>query len=877
MKAQQFILLLLCLLSAANAIAQKQIKGKVKDNAGKPIESANVNLEDAEGNIIKYTRTNKVGEYSFTVETNSSGLTIEVTCIGYKKLTITLTDLNKNYDVILENNELMLKEVKIKMPPTLKLRGDTLGYRVSDFAGNQDRSIGDVLRKMPGIDIADDGTISYNGKNISNFYIDMDNLLDDRYNIASRSIPYNAVDQVQVIQKDQPIKMLQKNNTSENVALNLVIKDEFKLHVMGVSTTGLGVPNRYEEDGTAILLSKKVKFINNITGDNIGIDPGTDIISHSSPFSGNYLLSTDAAANPPLPQNRYLFNNAGLINTNNLVNINKDLQLKSNIAYLYDMQHQQSQRVTENFLPGQTISYNEIQNNTINPQVLRAQFDFMENAADLYFKDVVLLDYRPITTTSAFINTGVPANQVLKQQTLGISNVLAYKLLFKSGNMVNLNSTVSSTNKPESLTIKPGLDSAIFNSSTPYSGLDQYVKLPTWVISTNAFMTLVKNHFTQNYTAGFDWQKQELNSQLYSVQNNGTIGLVAPNAVNGLNWMRTKLYTGGNYSYTNGRITAVLNLPLSLNLINYNDAGNSLNQSLQKLFFDPVFSFSYQTTDRNKISANYALNNNLGTINNIYEGEILHNYQQVVSNNAPLTSTTSQSVGANYEYKEATQLLFFNLMGSYNDAASNTIQSTVFSSNILQNVVLPLPNHNRSLTFGMSASKYIFPLATTVTGAINYSQHWSEFLQDNELFPSKSQTLTYKAGLIGRLVKFINWSYNMSYSTSGSKTESVATSTNSQLIQKGTLSFTTVKNVYFNISGDYLYTYRPDQPNLKYVFADMNINYRLIKLNTDIMFSVNNIASVKTFTSITLSPNSLTTGTYTIPGRIALLKATFNF
>jgi len=877
MKLAYLYLSLLFLLCALTAAAQKQVRGKVRDNAGKPVEAANVNLKDADGNIIKFTRTNTSGEYSLTVDANTTGLTIEATCIGYKKTAVTLADLNKNYDLVLPESEMQLKEVVIKKPPALKVNGDTLGYRVADFANGQDRSIGDVLRKMPGIDIADDGTISYNGKNISNFYIDGDNLLDDRYNIASRSIPHLAVDQVQVIQKDQPIKMLQKNNTSENVALNLVIKDAYKLHVMGETTTGLGVPNRYEEDGTAILLSKKIKFINNITGDNIGIDPGSDIISHGSPFSGGYFLSTDAAGNPPLPQNRYLVNNAGLINTNNLLNINKDLQLKTNIAYLYDVTHQQSQRLQENFLPGQTISYNNIQNNTINPQVLRAQFDFLENSEHLYFKDVFLLDYRPVTTTSAFIINNIPANQQLKQQTLGLSNVLNYLLHLRSNHIINFSSTLSSVNKPESLLITPGLDSANFNNNLPYSGLNQYVTLPTWFASNSGYIRFDKGKFTQTYKAGFDWQRQQLNSQLYRVQNNQTTELVSPNSVNSLYWLKTKLYTGGNYSYTGTKITAVLNLPLSFNLVNYKDDTKNLNQSLQKVFFDPSFNFSYYTDSKNKISLNYNYTNGLGIINNVYAGAVLVNYQALVTNNAPLTSPKTQSIGADYEYKKATDLLFINLTANYNDMASSTIQSTIFNSNIQQNVVLPLPNHTRSLSYGASASKYIFEIATTVNGGISYRRSWSEFLENNQLFPSTAQTWTYKAGLNGRLVKFITWAYNMNYAVSGSKTENTSTSTNTQLTQKSTLSFTTLKNVYFNISGDYLYTHRPGQDDLKYLFADMNINFRLLKLKTDIMFSVTNIANVKTFTSISLSPSSLTTGTYTIPGRVAMLKGTFNF
>ncbi len=875
----KLILMAYCvfMLCGASAIAQKQVRGKVKDSAGKPVESANVSLKDAGGDIIKFTKTDKNGGYSLAIAENNNSLSIEATCIGYKKISVTLTDLDKNYDMVLEQSEMMLKEVKIKYRPVLTLKGDTLSYRTADFAGNQDRSIGDVLKKMPGIAVDDNGKISYNGKAISNFYIDGDNLLDDRYNIASRSIPHGVVDQVQVIQKDQPIKMLRKNNTSDNVALNLVIKDEAKLRVLGEATTGLGTPDKFNEDGTAILLNKKVKFINNIAGNNIGIDPGTDLVSHNAAAAGGYLLSAGAAGNPPLPQNRYLFNDAGLINLNNLVNLNKDLQLKANVAYLYDERHQQSQKLTENFLPGQTIDYTELQNNAINLQRLRTQLNFLENADQVYFNDTFLLDYDPVKTTSAIINNNSPASQLLSQQTLTISNVLRGIVKLRSGHIVNLSSTLSSTRRPESLMVTPGLDSAIFNNNTPYAGINQYVKLPTWYAGNAAFIRFDKDKFTQSYSAGFDLQHQQLNSSLYRVENDQTTEPVTPGKVNDLNWLKTKFYTGGNYTFTNDNITADLNLPLSFNRINYKDGTNALDESLQKLFFDPSLSFIYRANVQNKITVSYAFTNGLGNINNVYRGAILVNYLSLFTNNALLSSTNTQTMAAGYNFTNIAQLLFINVAAGYSDVAANTISSTIFNSNIQQHLVLSLPNHNHSLTLGANASKYLFDLETTVNGGINYTQGWSELLQNNQLFHSNMQTMTYTAGIIGKLIQFINWSYNLNYSVAGNKTENSPATNTSQLRQRSTLSFTTLKNVYVNVSGDYLYTRQPGQEDLKYLFADMNINFRLLKLKTDIMFSVTNLANIKTFTAIGLTANSLTIGTYNIPGRVAMLRGTFNF
>ena len=230
-----------------------------------------------------------------------------------------------------------------------------------------------------------------------------------------------------------------------------------------------------------------------------------------------------------------------------------------------------------------------------------------------------------------------------------------------------------------------------------------------------------------------------------------------------------------------------------------------------------------------------------------------------------------------YEFKQPIQLLFLNLTGTYSDIAANNIQSTVFTNQLQEQLVLPLPNHNRSLSLAANASKYLFGLAITVGGGIGYRQNWLDLLENNELFPARVQTITYKASLNGRLVSFINWIYNANYAVSNSIAQGASASNNSQLTQKTTFSFTTVKNVYFNVSGDYLYTRQPGQEDLKYLFADMNLNWRLLKLKTDIMFSVTNLANVKTFTAVNLTPNSLTTGTYTIPGRVAMLKGTFSF
>jgi hypothetical protein len=882
------IIMLVLLFAAFSVLAQKPIKGIVKDSNGKAIESVNVSLKDPEGNIINFTRTNRNGEFSITLKNDQiTGYKIEASSIGYKKLSMVVTDVNKGYDLVLQNSETALETVTVKNRPSLKANGDTLNYRPSDFADKQDRSIGDVLKKMPGIEVAENGKISYNGKAISNLYVDGDNLLDDKYNIGTKSIPQSAVDKVQVIQNDQPIKMMRKNNMSDNVALNLVIKDDAKLKVMGDATVGAGMPNRFDENLTAMLFNKKLKFINNIKGNNIGNDPGIDLTSHNlSDYlkrldndKPSGLLSTGAAGVPSLPQSRYLFNKAGLINLNNLYKFNQDLQLRANLSYLYDQRDQQYSKFSETYLSGQTISYSESQNNAINPQKLRTQFNLNGNADKYYLNNNFVLDYIPYKTSSGFVINNVAANQVLRQETLDISNEFNYRKKLKSEDVINLYSYLNRTTQPETLNITPGLNADILNNGNSYLGLNQYIKTPTWYTNNYASFAFVKNNFVQTYKAGFNVQQQQLNSELYRTQNNQQTELVSGNAVNDLDWLKTKLYADATYEFTSDKLKAGLSLPFSYNQIKYSDEVNQLDKSLHKLFLNPSFNFKYQTSPENYVTANYAFQNDLGGIDDVYRGTVLKNYRSLFANNAPISESETHNIGAGFNFRKAMQMLFINLTANYSDAKLNTISSYSLSNNIQQRIVLPLNNHIRTLSFSANASKYLFDLRSTVSAGVSFSQSKYDQLQNNELFAFNAQTVSYKIGIEAKLTNFINWSYLANFAVTDNKAKVVnAIKTNfQQLRQQSSLAITTVRNVYLNLSLEHLFTHQSTQPNLKYLFADMNIKYKLLKMKTDLEFGITNLANIKRFDAIYLSANSITTGTYYIPGRVAMLKATFNF
>ncbi len=90
----------------------------------------------------------------------------------------------------------------MKAPP-IRQKNDTLIYNVASFASTQDKYIEDILKKLPGINVGENGQISYQGKSISKFYIEGQDLLGSNYNQATKNLPIESVSQIELMENNQ--------------------------------------------------------------------------------------------------------------------------------------------------------------------------------------------------------------------------------------------------------------------------------------------------------------------------------------------------------------------------------------------------------------------------------------------------------------------------------------------------------------------------------------------------------------------------------------------------------------------------------------------------------------------------------------------------
>lgn len=118
-----------------------------------------------------------------------------------------------------------IKEIIVKAPK-VRVQGDTITYDVRLFSKEGDRSIGDVLRRMPGIKTNENGQVSYNGTPINRFYIENSDMLEGQYGLATNNISNKEVGSVEILQNHQPVKALEGIAFSEQAAINLKLKEE---------------------------------------------------------------------------------------------------------------------------------------------------------------------------------------------------------------------------------------------------------------------------------------------------------------------------------------------------------------------------------------------------------------------------------------------------------------------------------------------------------------------------------------------------------------------------------------------------------------------------------------------------------------------------
>src|SRR5690606_9632371 len=252
----------LLVLFALAGYGQQRITGQVNDAAGRAVAGGNVLLKQ-EKKILAFGRTNAVGEFEFSVTSPvDRDAFLEFNHISYATQRITWKAGEQHYHIVVVEKPHEIKEVSIGRAVPIRQRQDTLTFSVRAFADSIDRNIGDVLRRMPGFSVSESGKISYNGQDISHFFIDGDDLLGCKYGLGTRTIPHEVIQAIEVYRNHQSIRALQDKLNSNEIAINLKVKDGARAKWAGEAKLAAGLPKQYFAEVNALMFNSSIKTLN---------------------------------------------------------------------------------------------------------------------------------------------------------------------------------------------------------------------------------------------------------------------------------------------------------------------------------------------------------------------------------------------------------------------------------------------------------------------------------------------------------------------------------------------------------------------------------------------------------------------------------------
>ncbi len=255
---RSLLLFLSLFLFSATVQAQQHkglIEGLVVDStSGKPVSLATVSVFlSSDTSLITYRLSDEKGMFRVTGLPLSTPLRVVVTYSGFgvfrREFTLPSTHPSlKLGTVFLKETSLTLNEIIIQgeRPPVV-IRKDTIEFNASSFKTLPDALVEDLLRKLPGVHVDKDGQILVNGRRVSTLYVDGKDFFGGDVRIASKNLPANVIDKVQVTNDKEALRdnpLLAEADIPQ--VINLKLKPGIKKGAFGKAYLGGGIKNKGE-------------------------------------------------------------------------------------------------------------------------------------------------------------------------------------------------------------------------------------------------------------------------------------------------------------------------------------------------------------------------------------------------------------------------------------------------------------------------------------------------------------------------------------------------------------------------------------------------------------------------------------------------------
>ena len=693
---------------------------EVKDSTTlEPLVGVTCRVYSSSGKFYSYGISDKKGLMKLQTHLNDW---LEFSFLGYEKQKINISSNQspRTHIVFMKPSTVALREVQIKAPP-ISARNDTLVYRVSAFTKAGDRHLEDVLKRLPGVKVSANGTVSIQGKAINKFYIEGMDLMGNNYNQVTQNMPIDAVTSVEVLENHQPVKMLQGKQLSDKAALNIKIDKSHKSRPFGELEGGLGLsPTRWDNRAFVTHIANKSQLLLSGKMNNTGNDLSEETTEHIDvtdleafePITSP-LLTTDLVQEQ-LPQNRYLYNKSYAGGVNFLRKLSDNSTLRFN-TQLYEDHSSRNNSIEYIFGGLHPLSLREDASMKKKDFTIVPILKYELNSANTFVSDELRVSVSKKSAITAILSNESSINETVKTHPSYIQNYFSSS--FPVGNTIlQAKSLIRYFDRTESLNDISD-STIIYNCSNRYAFKSFVAKgtLSTKFLLFRNYLDLgVKAYYHNNsYDYNGNTHHQDLNvifSPSYYVKYGKRSGLTIA------------LPIGCMYARL---------LPV--------------NESIKNrgfFSFSPEFSINHVFSDELSLGFSASIGNSNDT-KPFYSPDFLRiGYRTVYLYDSNLYKNTDYLLSLRLRYRNLASMFFSNLSVSYSNGKRESYFHYDYTDSL--NIIRQIQGENNYKTFiinGM-ADKTFVDAGLSLKTEITYNQNSYLLSQSSELMNNKSHVLS---------------------------------------------------------------------------------------------------------------------------------------
>lgn len=212
------------------------IEGIVVDNFDSPVSAASVQLTDTLTNkTISYTSTDSKGKFELSFSNNKDYLlTVNHLSFEEYKQEIKYGNTTTRLKIILQESFEELEEIVIiSQAAVAKQNGDTISYNLKSLTTGNEQKLKDVISKLPGLEINDNGKITTNGKVINDLMVNGKKIFGDNHQMATENINAEMLEGIDLLNNYESFEAIKEIEGSDKTALNIKIKEEYLGRITG--------------------------------------------------------------------------------------------------------------------------------------------------------------------------------------------------------------------------------------------------------------------------------------------------------------------------------------------------------------------------------------------------------------------------------------------------------------------------------------------------------------------------------------------------------------------------------------------------------------------------------------------------------------------